>query len=108
MMGIILGEGRGLHLSSVAPHSWIAFAYLVVAGSIIAFPVYIWLLEHTTPAKVSTFAFVNPVVAVFLGWALLGEPLNPRILLATVVIISAVVLITFGKNLPHRDAGRQT
>jgi drug/metabolite transporter (DMT)-like permease len=64
------------------PLSWVAFAYLVVVGSIVAFPVYVWLLEHSTPAKVSTYAYVNPVVAIILGWAILGEPLNLRILLA--------------------------
>ncbi len=85
-------------MASVSPHSWIAFAYLVVVGSIIAFPVYVWLLEHSTPAKVSTYAYVNPVVAVFLGWALLGEPMNLRILLAGAVIIGAVAIITIGRT----------
>ena len=70
----------------------------MVAGSIVAFPVYVWLLEHSTPAKVSTYAYVNPVVAVILGWAILGEPLNLRILLASVVIIGAVAIITIGKK----------
>jgi drug/metabolite transporter (DMT)-like permease len=98
LTGWILGEGRGFHLASVSPHSWIAFAYLVVAGSIIAFPVYVWLLEHSTPAKVSTYAYVNPVVAVFLGWAILGEPMNLRILLAGAVIIGAVAIITIGRT----------
>jgi len=97
LTGFILGEAGKFHAPSVTPQSWIAFAYLVVVGSIIAFPVYVWLLEHSTPAKVSTYAYVNPVVAIFLGWAILGEPVNFRIVLAAAVIIGAVAIITIGK-----------
>ena len=97
LTGFVLGEGSALHFSSISLHSWFAFAYLVVAGSIVAYPVYVWLLEHSTPAKVSTYAYVNPVVAVILGWAILREPLNLRILLASVIIIGAVAIITIGK-----------
>jgi drug/metabolite transporter (DMT)-like permease len=98
LTGWLLGEGRRLHFASVSPPSWLAFGYLVVAGSIIAYPVYVWLLEHSTPAKVSTYAYVNPVVAVILGWAILGEPLNFRIFVAASVIIGAVAIITIGKT----------
>jgi drug/metabolite transporter (DMT)-like permease len=98
LTGWMLGEGSRLHLGAVSPQSWIAFAYLVVVGSIVAFPTYVWLLEHSTPAKVSTYAYVNPVIAMFLGWLVLGEPMNLRILLATVVIIGAVAIITIGKT----------
>jgi drug/metabolite transporter (DMT)-like permease len=97
LTGWVLGEGRGLHLGAVSMRSWTAFAYLVAAGSLIAFPVFVWLLEHSTPAKVSTYAYVNPVVALVLGWAILGEPMNPRMALATVIIIGAVAIITIGK-----------
>jgi len=76
----------------------VAFSYLVVVGSIVAFPVNVWLLEHSTPAKVSTYAYVNPVVAVFLGWLILGEPMNLRILTAACVIVSAVAIITIGRT----------
>lgn len=96
--GWLLGEGNGFHLAAVTPHSWVAFAYLVVMGSVVAFPVYVWLLEHSTPAKVSTYAYVNPVVAVILGWMILGEPLNLRIILAAAVIVGAVAIITIGKS----------
>ena len=95
----VLQEYKGFAFAQVSSQSWLAFAYLVVAGSMVAFPVYIWLLEHSTPAKVSTFAYVNPVVAVLLGWAFLGEPLNLRIGLAAVIIIGAVALITIGRTL---------
>ncbi len=74
--------------------SLIAFLYLVVFGSIIAFSAYVWLLQVTSPARAATYAYVNPVVAVFLGWALAGEELTGRTLLAAAVIISAVVIIT--------------
>lgn len=97
LIGLMLGEGRGFEFSAVSAHSWEAFAYLVTAGSIVAFPVYVWLLEHSTPARVSTYAYVNPVVAVFLGWAVLGEPLNLRIIVAAAIIVGAVAIITIGK-----------
>jgi drug/metabolite transporter (DMT)-like permease len=97
LTGLVLGESRDFHPELVSTQSWTAFAYLVVVGSIVAFPVYIWLLEHSTPAKVSTYAYVNPVVAIILGWLVLGEPMNPRILLAASIIIGAVAIITIGK-----------
>jgi drug/metabolite transporter (DMT)-like permease len=104
LTGWALGEGRTFHLQSVSAVSWGAFAYLVVVGSIVAFPVYIWLLEHSTPAKVSTYAYVNPVVAIILGWLILGEPMNMRIVLAAAIIIGAVAIITIGKTRAAPDA----
>ncbi|HXQ80831.1 MAG TPA: EamA family transporter [Opitutaceae bacterium] len=98
LTGWILGEGSQLHPGSVSFQSWSAFAYLVIVGSIVAFPTYVWLLEHSTPAKVSTYAYVNPVVAMFLGWAILGEPMNLRIFLAAAIIIGAVAIITIGRT----------
>jgi drug/metabolite transporter (DMT)-like permease len=103
LTGWILGEGKGLHLGEVSVRSWAALSYLVVAGSLVAFPVYVWLLEHSTPAKVSTYAYVNPVVALVLGWAILGEPMNLRMALATVIIIGAVAIITIGKSRGTRN-----
>jgi drug/metabolite transporter (DMT)-like permease len=94
LTGLFLGEGRALHLASVSPQSWLAFTYLVVVGSIIAFTVYAWLLQNSAPSKVSTFAYVNPVVAVILGWLILGEPMNLRIVLAAGITIGAVAIIT--------------
>jgi drug/metabolite transporter (DMT)-like permease len=97
LTGLLLGEGSAFSLSKITPQSWVAFSYLTIVGSLVAFPVYIWLLEHSTPAKVSTYAYVNPVVAVILGWAILGEPINLRIVLAAAVIIGAVAIITIGQ-----------
>ena len=67
-------------------------------GSIIAFTAYIWLLQVSTPARVSTYAFVNPVVAIFLGWAILDEALTGQMLLAAAVIVVAVVIITVNRS----------
>jgi drug/metabolite transporter (DMT)-like permease len=80
-------------LANASVRSWIAVLYLLVFGSLIAFTAYVWLLRATTPARASTYAYVNPVVAVFLGWLLAGEVVTPRMLLAMGVIIASVVLI---------------
>ena len=74
--------------------SALGLLYLIVLGSIVAFSAYIWLLRVSTPSRVSTYAYVNPVVAVFLGWALAGEALTARMLVAATVIVSGVALIT--------------
>jgi drug/metabolite transporter (DMT)-like permease len=100
LAGLLLGEGRGLNLHAITGPSWWAFAYLVVVGSIIAFPVYSYLLEHSTPALVSTYSYVNPVVAVILGSVILGEPLNLRIAISGVIIVGAVALITIRRSKP--------
>lgn len=92
--GLVLGEGRHLDVGSISLRSFLGWGYLVVLGSFIAFSAYIWLLNNTSPARVATYAYVNPVVAVFLGWALADEPFNLRILFAIVLLVSAVVLIT--------------
>jgi drug/metabolite transporter (DMT)-like permease len=97
LTGLLLGEGSRVHLTAISSRSWLAFSYLVIAGSLVAFPVYVWLLKHSTPARVSTYAYVNPVVAVILGWAVLGEPLTWRIGLAAAVIVGAVAIITIQK-----------
>jgi drug/metabolite transporter (DMT)-like permease len=67
---------------------------LIVFGSIVAFTAYAWLLRVSTPARVSTYAYVNPIVAVLLGWTFAGEPLTARMIVAAVVIVSGVALIT--------------
>ena len=66
-------------------------------GSLVGFSTFVWLMKHSTPARVSTYAYVNPVVAVFLGWLLLHEPIGPRTLVASAIIIAAVVIITVQK-----------
>jgi drug/metabolite transporter (DMT)-like permease len=94
VLGTVLGDWSRLDLSQVSAQSLLSVAYLTIFGSIIAFSAYVWLLRETTPARAATYAYVNPVVAVFLGWAFAGESLTPRTLIAAAVIVGAVVIIT--------------
>ena len=103
--GVLLGGASGLagEWSRFSPglvsvKSAASVAYLVVFGSLVAFTAYIWLLRAASPALVSTYAFVNPVVAVFLGWLLAHEEVGLRTVVAAVVIVGAVVLITLGES----------
>ena len=91
--GLAGGEGVSFHLSAITARSALALAYLIVAGSILGFSAYVWLLTVSTPDRVSTYAFVNPIVAVTFGVLLAGERLTPRIALASAVIVGAVALI---------------
>ena len=94
-IGLLMGEGSGLHLAYFTGKSLLAFGYLVIFGSLLGFSAYVWLLKVTTPARASTYAFVNPVIAVLLGWALAGEALTWRVALAGGTIVAAVALILF-------------
>jgi len=94
LLGALTGEWARLDVAHASPQSLLAVAYLVVFGSLVGFTAYIWLLRVSTPALVSTYAYVNPVVAVLLGWAFAGESITGRTLLAAVVILGAVMLIT--------------
>jgi drug/metabolite transporter (DMT)-like permease len=91
-------EWVGFRPSNVSFLSLVSFVYLIVFGSLIGFSSYVWLLTKTTTARVSTYAYVNPVVAVFLGYFLAGEQLTLRTLLASSVIVIAVVVITTFKS----------
>lgn len=93
MLGFLTDEWKTINLAHASVRSWIAVLYLLVFGSLIAFTAYVWLLRATTPARASTYAYVNPVVAVFLGWLLAGELVTARMVLAMGVIIAAAVLI---------------
>lgn len=92
-VGSLSGEFARLDLAAVTPQSWAALAYLVVFGSLIAFSAYVWLLRVAPASKVATYAYVNPVVALVLGWAFAGEELTARTLLAAAVILASVMLI---------------
>ena len=94
LVGTLAGEWGQLDLAAVSSRSLIALAYLTFFGSLMGFTAYLWLLRHTTAARAASYAYVNPVVAVFLGWALAGETLNLRTLVAAAIIISSVVVIT--------------
>src|SRR5579859_1609165 len=97
--GLLTGEVSRLHFSAISMRAWLAVAYLIVFGSGIGFTAYIYILEKSTAARVATYAFVNPVVALLLGWAFAGEALNLRTLAAAAVILGAVVLVI---SAPHR------
>ena len=88
------GEFHGFHPSSVSRGAWFALLYLIVVGSIVGYTAYVWLLHHESPTKVGTYAYVNPVVAVLLGYLLGGEELGPRTLLGTLLILVSVLVIT--------------
>jgi drug/metabolite transporter (DMT)-like permease len=92
--GFLTGEGRRFDPAGVSLRSALSIAYLSLLGSVVAFTAYIWLLKVTTAARVSTYAYVNPVVALFLGWAFGAEPLTARTLIAALVIVVAVIVIT--------------
>jgi drug/metabolite transporter (DMT)-like permease len=94
IVGVLTGELGQLRLDHVSAQSLVAFGYLIVFGSWVGFTAYTWLLRATPPAVSSTYAYVNPVVAVFLGWALGGEALTSRTVLAAAIIVAAVVIIT--------------
>jgi drug/metabolite transporter (DMT)-like permease len=89
-----LGEFRGFHPQAVSRSAWIALAYLIFAGSIVAYTAYIWLIHHESPTRVGTYAYVNPVVAVALGYFLGGESVGPRTLLGTLLVLASVIVIT--------------
>ena len=102
LLGVGLALGERIELAAVSARSAWALVYLASAGGIVAYAAYLWLLKVSTPAKVSTYAYVNPVVAVILGWAVAGEALNPRVFLAGLAVVSAVALITTTQALPKQ------
>jgi len=88
------GEFRHFHPGAVSREAWLALLYLIVAGSVIGFTAYVWLIHHESPTKVGTYAYVNPVVAVLLGYFFGGEALGLRTILGTVCVLLSVLLIT--------------
>ena len=104
----LLGEFHELHVQSVSLEAWLALAYLIVAGSIVAFTAYVWLIHHESPTKVGTYAYVNPVVAVLLGYFLGGEAIGPRTIVGTLlVLVSVVVITTTPKKVELRPSAKE-
>jgi drug/metabolite transporter (DMT)-like permease len=99
VVGSLLGEWQGFNLANVSLVSWAGLAYLIVVGSGVGFVAYTWLLRNAPTAIVSTYAYVNPVVAILLGVLVLHEPLETLEIISAVVIIAGVVLITTAKTL---------
>jgi drug/metabolite transporter (DMT)-like permease len=85
----------------------LALLYLIVFGSMLAFSGYVWLLQSVNPSLLSTYAYVNPVVAVFLGWLLAGESVGPKTLIGAALLLTAVWLITQSKRKTETIAGLQ-
>ena len=98
LAAVLLGEFRGFHVQAVSRGAWLALAYLIVAGSIIGFTAYVWLIHHESPTKVGTYAYVNPVVAVLVGYFLGGEAIGLRTIMGTLLVLMSVVLITTMAN----------
>jgi len=101
IVGSASGEWAGFRISEVSARSLLALCYLTSFGAIVAFTSYSWLLKVTTLAKASTYAYVNPVIAVILGWALAGETLSLRTGFATVAIVVAVLVISSHRPPSH-------
>jgi drug/metabolite transporter (DMT)-like permease len=98
----LLGEWRNFDLAAVSTQSWLGLAYLITFGSLVGFVSYIWLLKNAPVSLVATYAYVNPLVAVFLGAWLADEAINARILVAGLVIIGSVILINQTKSTKAR------
>jgi drug/metabolite transporter (DMT)-like permease len=96
--GTIAGEWRGFSFTQVTPRSWLALAYLIAFGSVIAFTAYNWLLERYSPTLVATHTYVNPIVAVLLGWWMAGERITLNFGSAAAMIVAAVVLVDRGTS----------
>lgn len=98
LAGIITGELGSIHVTHISFASWMGWLYLVTFGSLVGFTAYVYLLRTVSPAKASTYAYVNPVVAVILGWAIAGEPVTERTLAAAAIILGGVAMITISQS----------
>jgi drug/metabolite transporter (DMT)-like permease len=98
LVSITSGEPRRFHLASVTPAGWVSFVYLIIFGSIIGFTAYLWLIHHESPTRVGTYAYVNPVVAVMLGYLFGNEGLGHRTVLGTLFVLISVIVITTTKK----------
>jgi drug/metabolite transporter (DMT)-like permease len=99
----VAGEWSRLDIGAISTKSWLAFGYLTVAGALVGFTAYIWLLKNTTLARASTYAYVNPIVALLLGWWLANEPMNGRVVVAAAVIVAGVVIVVRSHASPVAD-----
>lgn len=103
IVALFHGDFGHFDVSAISARAWGAFAYLVGIGSLVGFSTFVWLMKHSAPARVATYAYVNPVVAVFLGWLILDEPITSRTLVASAIIIAAVAIITTQKSRTGKD-----
>jgi len=98
LAGLIRGEAARFHPSEFSGPSVFALVYLAILGSLVGFTAYSWLLKATTPSRAATYAYVNPAVAVVLGWAIAGEPITPRMVVSMCIIVAAVIVITTARR----------
>jgi drug/metabolite transporter (DMT)-like permease len=106
LVALATGEARGIELSTMTFGPVAALAYLIVFGSVLGFSAYIWLLRVVSPTTVATHTFVNPVVAVLLGWALLQEPLTAATVVASAIIVAGVALVVIQTQRTESRAGK--
>jgi len=102
IVSVMTGELNGFSFAEVSTRSWWGLIYLITFGSLVGFVSYGWLLHNAPVSLLSTYAYVNPVVAVFLGWLLAGEELNARILIASAIIIGSVIMINWARQVSAR------
>ena len=106
--GAAVGEFGQVHLATVPPHAWLALAYLIVFGSLVAFSAYVWLLGNAPLSLIATYAYVNPVVAVILGFIVLGEGIATTALVGAALVIAAVVVIVRTESRATRSPDART
>ncbi len=104
LLSIIAGEAKRFHPQAISRLGWFSLAYLVIAGSIIGYTAYVWLLHYESPTRVGTYAYVNPVVAVILGYFLGGELVGPRTIIGTTLVLASVVTITISSKSARVEA----
>jgi len=95
---LVTGQAAEFDPAAVGPVSWFGIGYLVIVGSLVGYTTFAWLLTVAPLGRISTYAYVNPVVAVFLGWLIAGEALTTRTMVASVVIVIAVALIVTARS----------
>jgi len=106
VLSALTGEFAGFRVEAISGRAWFALVYLIIAGSIVGFTAYVWLLHYESPTKVGTYAYVNPVVAVILGYFLGGEAVGPRTLLGTLLVLASVITITTTPKVKDRFQGK--
>jgi drug/metabolite transporter (DMT)-like permease len=102
-VGLVAGEGADVHLSAFSTDSLLAFAYLIFIGSLLAFTAYVWLLGNAPISTVATYAFVNPVIAIFLGWAILSEEVTATTILGAVAVVASVASVVSRETGPAEE-----
>jgi len=98
LAGLATGEATGLNFAQFSSRSLLAMLYLTIFGSLVAFTAYIWLLKHVAAAKVATYTYVNPLIAVVLGWLILSEAITVATIVAAIIIVLAVILISANQS----------